>query len=895
MNLFSYLRSLVFGPSSGDSKRRPGRSRLSFENLEARELLAGSILSPADCGITIAGKSQFVLGYFMSIAPAPGSSCTAASTGELPASISGCVYADLNNDGFMEPGEAGIGNVTITLSGVDDMGNQIVVPILTAADGTYGFGNLRPGTYTLTESQPAGYLDGKDTLGSAGGTALNDQFALITLGPGTNAVNYKFGELPAASLSGCVYVDANDNGVMDPGEKGIPGTTISLTGTDDLGQPVHFMQNTAADGTYSFGHLRPGSYTITETQPSGYFDGKDSLGSAGGNLGNDTFSDILLTPGQSGINYKFGELQGTLISGSVYVDLNDNGIMEGGEPGIAGVTIMLSGTDNTGNAVNQTQTTAADGSFTFGGLHPGTYTLSETQPLGYLDGKDSVGSAGGTLANDQISAISLVSGTPGTNYKFGELLPASLKGFVYVDNNNDGVMQANEPGIPGTTIALTGTDLDGGTVSLSQTTAADGSFAFTNLRPGTYTVNETQPAGYLDGKDSAGSAGGQVANDQISAIQLGVGVDAVNYKFGEIPPARINGFVYVDTNNDGIMEANDPGIANVVVTLTGTDVNGQSVNRATSTASDGSYGFSNLLPGTYTVTETQPGAFLDGKDSVGSLGGTAGNDVFSNIVLPVGVTGINYKFGELMPAVIKGFVYVDNMDTGVRDKSDPGIANVLITLSGTDDLDNAVTQTQTTAADGSYAFVNLRPGTYAVQETQPANYLDGKDTIGAVAGKTTNDRFDSIALAAGVVDPDNNFGELVPASVGGCVYIDANGNGVMDPGELPIPGVTITLTGTDDLGNTVNVVQTTDANRQYNFANLRPGTYTITETQPAGFLQGQNSIGNLGGTKANDQFFIGVASGNVGLNYKFGEVLPVPPVIGASSSNDTGGKGQFLL
>ena len=41
----------------------------------------------------------------------------------------------------------------------------------TNASGAYSFGNLRPGTYTLTETQPAGLLDGKDTAGSLGGVA----------------------------------------------------------------------------------------------------------------------------------------------------------------------------------------------------------------------------------------------------------------------------------------------------------------------------------------------------------------------------------------------------------------------------------------------------------------------------------------------------------------------------------------------------------------------------------------------------------------------------------------------------------------------------------------------------------------------------------------------------
>ncbi|HBH54383.1 MAG TPA: hypothetical protein DDY91_21060, partial [Planctomycetaceae bacterium] len=40
----------------------------------------------------------------------------------------------------------------------------------TDANGAYSFGNLRPGSYQITQTQPAGYLDGQETVGSAGGT-----------------------------------------------------------------------------------------------------------------------------------------------------------------------------------------------------------------------------------------------------------------------------------------------------------------------------------------------------------------------------------------------------------------------------------------------------------------------------------------------------------------------------------------------------------------------------------------------------------------------------------------------------------------------------------------------------------------------------------------------------
>src|SRR5205085_8858839 len=105
----------------------------------------------------------------------------------------------------------------------------------------------------------------------------NDRLSDIALGMGATGSNYNFGELRASKLSGYVYVDKNNNGIKEAGEQGIAGVTVTLTGTDDLGSAVHAVQATAGDGSYGFISLRPGTYTVTETQPSGYQDGKDAV------------------------------------------------------------------------------------------------------------------------------------------------------------------------------------------------------------------------------------------------------------------------------------------------------------------------------------------------------------------------------------------------------------------------------------------------------------------------------------------------------------------------------------------------------------------------------------------------------------------------------------------
>src|SRR5262249_14197903 len=216
-----------------------------------------------------------------------------------------------------------------------------------------------------------------------------------------------------------------------------------------------------------------------------------------------------------------------------------------------------------------------------------------------------------------------------------------------------------------------------------------------------------------------------------------------------------------------------------------------------------------LDAGNYTIVQvTQPAGYADGKESRGGvvLNNPSGTDTIPVTLASADLT--HNDFGELRPAGLSGYVYVDANNNGVKDGSESGISGTQVTLSGTDDL-GPVSRTATTDSSGFYQFTNLRPGTYSINETQPSNYLDGKDTIGSQGGTAGNDQLSSIALASNVQGINNNFGELQPASLSGFAYADTNNNGVKDGGESAIPGVQITLSGTDDLGP-VSRTATTD-------------------------------------------------------------------------------------
>jgi hypothetical protein len=112
-----------------------------------------------------------------------------------PASLSGFVYVDGDDDGVREEGERGIGGVTITLTGIDDQGNEVFATVMTDEDGFYSFDNLRPGTYQIRQTQPDTFLDGTDTIGTQGGDTEDDLFFNIFLSAGEKGEENNFGEI----------------------------------------------------------------------------------------------------------------------------------------------------------------------------------------------------------------------------------------------------------------------------------------------------------------------------------------------------------------------------------------------------------------------------------------------------------------------------------------------------------------------------------------------------------------------------------------------------------------------------------------------------------------------------------------------------------------------------
>lgn len=649
-------------------------------------------------------------------------------------SLSGTVYEDDDDNGAQGPGEDGVGGATVHLRGTDDLGATVDLVETSATDGSWTFADIRPGTYSVVVDPVDGLLTGIATPGSAGGDpgtigdgTIND----ITIEPATNATGYLVGELAPQIIQATVFNDADADGVQGAGEQGIANTLFRLTGTDTVGA-VDRTARSGPDGVVTFADLRDGTYTLTETQPTGYLDGTVATGASVGTPGANTVRDIVVNGENSTDEYTFAELEPSSIAGTVYDDANGNGVRDPGEPAVGGATVTLTGTDDAGD-VEDSFVTAADGAFSFTQLRPGSYQLEQTLPAAYLDGKERAGTAGGEVDNTApgsrtITGIDIGTGTAATGYLFGDVRAASLAGSVFEDANGNGVSDPGEPGIPGVTITVAGTDDFGQPVSESTTTTAAGGWTVEDLRPGTYSVTETQPPGYLDGAVTVGSAGGTAGTNTITAIVLSSGVDATGYRFGERTISSLSGTVFADDDGDGVQGAGEDGIAGVTMTLL--DAAGAPTTITTTTDAEGRWRFGGLLPGTYGVREAQPDGFFDGTVVLGGGGGTAGDDEVTGITVDGDVTG--YAFTEYAPSTIRGSVWHDADDDGVRDDGEEGIAGVVVELGGPE------ARTATTAADGSFVFASLPAGTYSLTERAPDAFAEGRAVVGSAGGTATS-------------------------------------------------------------------------------------------------------------------------------------------------------------
>jgi subtilisin family serine protease len=339
-----------------------------------------------------------------------------------------------------------------------------------------------------------------------------------------------------------VYVDLNQNGQRDSYEP---------------------LYQTGNDGNYYF-DLPAGTYDIRIDEmslPEGLNNAQNLAIALAGPISTITVQvgqrhtpfEMAADPTAAALNVKLvPDAPSTVttfdVSGIVFADLNEDGILNGDDSAIAGADVYIDLNQNgIFDAVfDKFTTTAGDGSYSFTGI---------TAPLGFYSVVVINGTTGSyvnpTVPNDAEQGVFVGPGknAAGVNFGFKGIdvedpgpdpidpnTPGAINGVVFLDINNTGIREG-EPGAAGITVYI---DANGDNAynpnEVSVVTTANGSFSFNNLAPASlYSIRIVTPFGFA----LTGPAGGEY-NEFITTAEIANGKNfgirsLADHDYGDLP------------------------------------------------------------------------------------------------------------------------------------------------------------------------------------------------------------------------------------------------------------------------------------------------------------------------------------------------------------------------
>ena len=694
------------------------------------------------------------------------------------------------------------------------------------------------------------------------------------------------------TIAGKLYNDADASFSSSDSEAPYAGVTVALLKKDGTpvldkdGNPMTAV--TDAEGKYSFVGLPLGEYTVSVVDPtSGPLAGTKPTEAYTGRY--KTTADVTIAEATgSVIDVNFGFVKPASVGDKVWMDVNRDGIQDADEPAMPGVTVTLTRadgsavTDASGNPVAAV-TTDANGQYKFENLLPGDYKVTFTNPAGYEATVSDAGDDRGADSNGTEAAVSLTQGQDDATVDYGLVGTGVIGDQLFLDVNQNGgnAPDAGDKVLPGVKVTLTWTGPGGITRTYETTTDAEGKYKFENLLPGEYKVSvdpETllkaeplldvlthSPAGDVDAKKVV-SEDAKADKDKLAqAFNLNTSVTLTgennsnldqDWGFGiSADTAILKAITDPDEQAQESFEFT-PG-QRVTYTLTLTN-NGPGVATGVKASDE--------LPSGVSFVEAQGDGSYDSATGVWDLSGlTLAKGDVKKITITVEITGEGA--GKLVTNVARithqdqagddptnnessasfkggynlgGTIYRDSDASYSKSDSEQrfkGVTVALLNEDGTPVLDaNGDPMTATTDENGAYQFVGLAPASYRVVIVDPdKGDLAGLIPTQAYTGKGETQASVTISDASvqGV-----DFGLVAPATIGDRVWNDADGNGA-DNGEPGVPGVTVILKDANgvEVGRT-----TTDANGNYRFTGLVPGTYTVDIEVPAGFNAATTSM-----------------------------------------------------
>jgi hypothetical protein len=684
------------------------------------------------------------------------------------------------------------------------------------------------------------------------------------------------------SIGDMVYEDTNFNGLRDIGEPGIKDVTVELwdPGADDAiggsGPNSDLMLSsvtTGALGQYHFEDLQPGTFFLRVLMPTALnipggnpvnldngIDNDNNSASQPGGAGTAVYSPVItLTTGgepttddgdaDTEFTVDFGIFRGMSVGNLVWQDTNDNGLRDGGEPGIDNVAVELwaAGADDRIGGIDdvllRTTTTAGGGAYLFTALPPLKVYVripepATAQPLSSsttifsdngIDDDDNGHQVNGGAVYSPIVTLTAADepGTGGGSYDeltidfgFGNVTPT-----IYVSATQADSVQVFNPDTglyAGSLVSAFGNsqsqgNADYGDVPYAIELGQDGNWYVAHY--GASNIRKITPAG-LDL--------GPVLDNSTASVsliaQFTIGPDGNFYvvdvnggrimRFqgptGTTPGAPIGTTPFTFITQDGIEDLNFGPDGNLYVVVQTSSL--REVRRYNATTGD----FLNTV-----VTDIELVNMVPGGQPIALISGI---DIEGGVLY-----GVNRSDGEVF-------------SVDLTTPSAPGLPQLVATISSAGRGDVDTRDIEFNPADGHLYISGYHWGKPVNQGTYISGALLRVDLAGAPNG-TVNVHEVPIPRPPG---PNNEiwagprdlaigrpYAPLPDSvSIGSLVWNDLDADGVQDAAELGISGVRVELwhDGNGDSGDGAEELvgwTYTDTNGHYYFSGQAPGVYQV--------------------------------------------------------------------
>ena len=429
----------------------------------------------------------------------------------------------------------------------------------------------------------------------------------------------------------------------------------------------------------------------------------------------------------------------------------------------------------------------------------------------------------------------------------------TIGNYIWEDLNANGIQEESEPGIPNTWVLLK--NMNGKTLRYTKSNE-QGNYLFEDLEPQPFQIqfltgSEWLTAPFKTGQNEDIDCNLDPGSNLIMTGKVAAGTSDYSFDAGFYLPGTIQGIAWLDLNEDGIRQETEAIVPNTVVYLYN-----ESHQRLAATETDflGRYAFNKLNPGYYYIGIVPPNGYAITEYQFAALA-SLDNDIMPNefqsaiIEVTSGKQVEHLDIGFLNPCNLPTLTLTNNL-SATRYLCEE--ASVWLDLQYQSDLSASLPegyairylltfgedQTIQMMADQP-AFTILKTGaiegaihTLVYQEIPSnINYFDiqqielGKTTLYSLS-EVLSTNYDCHQLQVN----QSYFSFMECPMLGNMVFEDLNRNGIHDPGEPGMPGITMQLKSSTT--NAVIQEAITSVHGSYYFED-RPGDYIIEILPPS--------------------------------------------------------------